>query len=91
MSLVSMTETVFALIVFDVNDKNSFENIGDDFIENYLLYSSNENHFLYIVGNKTDLGKRQVTEQEGRDLAEDYDSKYFEVSAKTGQNIEEVF
>ena len=45
-----------------------------------------------LVCNKVDLGEdREVSEEEGKQHALDHELKYFEVSAKTGQNIEEVF
>ena len=81
---VSMTATVFALIVFDVSDRQSFDNLDSEFISKYNTACTNENRIIYIVGNKTDKGARQVTEEQGRELAESYSYKYFEVSAKTG-------
>ena len=45
-----------------------------------------------IVGNKVDAGdRREVAEEEGRALAEEYDALYMEVSAKENLGIEEVF
>ena len=88
LTLVTMTATVFVLIVFDVTDKKSFENIDPDFITTYNNACTHQNRIIYIVGNKTDKGSRQVTEDQGRELAEMYGLKYFEVSAKTGTNIE---
>ena len=85
---VGMTATVFALIVFDVSDKKSFDNLESEFISTYNTACTNENRIIFIVGNKSDKGARQVTEDQGRELADSYGYKYFEVSAKTGQNIE---
>ena len=42
--------------------------------------------------NKIDLkDDRQVTTQEGQEMADKYDVDYYEVSAKTGENVEKVF
>ena len=43
------------------------------------------------MGNKCDLEqKREVTREEGEMMAENYDATFFEVSANTGVNINEV-
>ena len=45
-----------------------------------------------MVGNKCDLDEeRQVTFEEGEEFAKDNGMLFFEVSAKTGHNIEQVF
>ncbi len=45
-----------------------------------------------LVGNKADLSeKREVSTEEGRDLATRNKMMFFECSAKTGFNIDEVF
>ena len=51
-----------------------------------------ENAFIGIlVGNKCDLGNREVSEEEGKILANALGLKYIETSAKTGQNIDKLF
>ncbi len=47
---------------------------------------------MVLVGNKRDLEKnREVTEEEGREFAEKNGMLFFETSALTGKNVEEVF
>jgi len=47
---------------------------------------------LIMVGNKCDLEHlRKVTTEEGQELAKEYSAIFFETSAKTGKNVEEVF
>jgi GTPase SAR1 family protein len=41
-----------------------------------------------LLGNKSDLEHREVTAEEGRELAQTLNTSYFEVSAKTGENVE---
>ena len=44
-----------------------------------------------VVGNKIDLQEREVTKKEGELEAGKYNSKYFEVSAKQGKRLDELF
>jgi small GTP-binding protein len=45
-----------------------------------------------VVGNKLDLvDYREVTYQEGLELANEFDGDYFEISAKSGLNVEGLF
>ena len=46
---------------------------------------------VVLVGNKKDKDGRDVTEEQARAVAEEYHVEYFETSAKTGENISEVF
>jgi GTPase KRas protein len=47
---------------------------------------------MVICGNKCDLDKdREVSTQEGKDLAKSYDAPFFETSAKARINVEEAF
>lgn len=47
---------------------------------------------IVLVGNKVDLSdRREVSTQEGKDLADKNKMMFFESSAKTGFNIDEVF
>jgi GTPase SAR1 family protein len=45
-----------------------------------------------LVGNKLDLANERVVQyREGQALANKYDIPFMEVSAKTGENITDVF
>ena len=45
-----------------------------------------------ILGNKCDIeDKRQISKQEGEDLASEYKVKFMETSAKANINVEEAF
>ena len=46
---------------------------------------------LILVGNKCDIKNREVTKEEGENLAKQYHINYYETSAKTGEGIKEVF
>ena len=82
--------SVCALIVYDISNKDSFNNVSiwvDD-----CRSQSPKTITLVLVGNKCDLEEqRQVTYEEGEEFAKENGMMFFEVSAKTGSNIENVF
>ena len=43
------------------------------------------------MANKSDIISPQVSEEEGRALAEKFGLMFFAASAKTGHNVEELF
>jgi Ras-related protein Rab-1A len=81
-----------AFIVFDLTSRKSFESVSE-WIENYYKYSNPdyERHVI-LIGNKSDLkNERIITEDEIDDFAKLNKIKYFETSAKNGENIDESF
>jgi len=79
-----------ALIVYDITRRASFDSIST-WIED-CKNSSPKSVFMILVGNKCDLEKdREVPEEEGREFAETNGMLFFETSAKTGKNVEELF
>ena len=84
-SYVRNSSIVF--LVYDISSKTSFENIP-----NWLNFIRTiENTSLVLCGNKIDLEKREVKEEEGEELAKKEGITFFEVSAKTGENIKNMF
>uniref|UniRef100_A0A6N2L7D0 Uncharacterized protein n=3 Tax=Salix viminalis TaxID=40686 RepID=A0A6N2L7D0_SALVM len=79
------------LLVYDVTDESSFNNIRN-WIRNIEQHAS-DNVNKILVGNKADMdeSKRAVPKSKGQALADEYGIKFFETSAKTNQNVEEVF
>ena len=57
------------------------------------LYNENKNGdgFVFLVGNKIDLEYREVQKKQGERKAETLNIPYFQMSAKTGENIEDLF
>ncbi|XP_054794392.1 ras-related protein RABE1c-like isoform X1 [Prosopis cineraria] len=79
------------LLVYDVTDESSFNNIRN-WIRNIEQHAS-DNVNKVLVGNKADMdeSKRAVSTSKGQALADEYGIKFFETSAKTNLNVEEVF
>ncbi|KAJ6792544.1 Uncharacterized protein M6B38_238175 [Iris pallida] len=79
------------LLVYDVTDESSFNNIRN-WIAN-IEQNASDNVNKILVGNKADMdeSKRAVPTSRGQSLADEYDIKFFETSAKTNMNVEEVF
>ncbi|KAJ3705499.1 hypothetical protein LUZ61_009204 [Rhynchospora tenuis] len=79
------------LLVYDVTDESSFNNIRN-WIKNIEQHASNNVNKI-LVGNKADMdeSKRAVPTSRGQQLADEYGIKFFETSAKTNFNVEQVF
>ena len=79
------------LLIYDVGNRKSFERID------YWLKELKENNridelFVCLVGNKIDLGdKRVISTEEGEKYSKDNNIYFMEVSAKTGENVNELF
>ena len=91
----SITRTYYksstcAFIIYDITDRKSFSNITSWLNEcREMCY---KDILICLVGNKTDLEeKRAVQRVEGERFAEDNGLLFFETSAKSGKNIEEMF
>ena len=76
-------------MTYDVTDENSFKNIRNWIKQ--IEANAQTNVCKVLVGNKCDKPDRKVTEADGRKLAEDFNMSFFETSAKTNQNVNEVF
>ncbi|XP_073054751.1 ras-related protein RABE1c-like [Primulina eburnea] len=79
------------LLVYDVTDESSFNNIRN-WIRNIEQHAS-DNVNKILVGNKADMdeSKRAVPTSKGQALADEYGIQFFETSAKTNLNVEQVF
>ncbi len=79
-----------ALLVYDITKETSFDNIDKWMKE--LNDIVKEPIKMILVGNKSDLkDKREVSKEEGENSAKQYKIKFFETSAKTGNNVEDCF
>jgi len=83
---------VCAILVYDVTSRHSFESIRG-WLSDIYLYSNYDNHItIVLVANKIDATQRRVVStEEGKNLAMEYKIIYYETSAKTGDNVSNIF
>ncbi len=82
------------IMVFDLSDKSSFENLKKTYDE--IVSCTERTYQLFVVGNKLDLVKdndslRAVNSGVAKNFAESLSADYYEISAKSGENINELF
>ena len=78
------------LIVFSVISRNSFEQIS--YWINVIEDNSDiKKKAIILIGNKIDVGNREVSYEEAFNFAKERNIDYFEASAKTGFGIKEIF
>lgn len=76
-----------AFLLFDVTNKETFQTLSKwiDFMNESAPEAK-----IFLFGNKNDLDNREVTEEQINNFAESNGLEWFEGSAKTGQNLEEL-
>jgi len=78
------------LLVYDVTDEKSFGNIRI-WIRNIEQHAT-ENVNKMLIGNKCDMvDKKVIDTAKGKALADEFNIKFLETSAKTGAGVEEAF
>mmetsp|Transcript_13476 Transcript_13476/g.31963 ORF Transcript_13476/g.31963 Transcript_13476/m.31963 type:complete len:215 (+) Transcript_13476:90-734(+) len=79
-----------AVIVYDITRQASFQ--GTRAWISDVRAERGEEAVLAVVGNKLDLAdERQVSEEEGRELAKELGVLFLETSAKRGENVNALF
>ena len=78
------------IVVYDISSKDSF--IHTDHWVNETKDLKREDAIFVLVGNKIDLeDKRAVSQKEAEDFAAEKGFLFHEVSAKTGDEVQELF
>jgi len=77
------------ILVYDCTEEATFNNI-QNWLKQIEVHAS-VGVAKVLVANKTDLPNRVITQERGQALAEEFGLKFFETSAKTGSNINEMF
>ena len=87
---VSLRSADAVLIVFSVTDKESWDSLGQ--LRDIVMEYGRPDIPMVMAGNKAEEEKRVVTRAAVEELVEgDWDDVYVECSAKTGENVSEVF
>lgn len=87
---MAVKETHGALIVLDVTKETALSNLEQwlKFAESYGTHTVPK----IVVGNKLDLShQRVVSREQCEHIAQEHNLLYMEVSATTGENLEELF
>ena len=88
--LPTTQETHGALLVYDISNSSSFDKIKP--MPDSLCQCLPPGAVLALVGNKSDLiSMRQVLKSDAAKFAKKNNLTLFEVSAKTGKKVEEMF
>ena len=78
------------MVVYDITDPDSFNNINSWLIE--IEKNANKNVYKFLVGNKSDLNDaRKISYEQGKEFADTFGMKFIETSAKTSSNVNEAF
>ena len=79
------------LLVYDITSRNSFEKVKNYFIGK-IKEKCKKNTKVILLGNKTDLeDKREVSQDEGKDLADENRFIFMESSCKDNYNVSDAF
>ncbi|KAI9295012.1 ras-like protein [Neoconidiobolus thromboides FSU 785] len=79
------------LLVYSITSRESYEEITT-FHDQILRVKDRDTFPMVVVGNKCDLDTdRQVSVQEGKDLAKGFSCGFIETSAKQKINVDETF
>ena len=80
------------MLVYDITNRTSFESLTK-WLNKIKLHKENVNTSgvkVMVIGNKADLDCRNVSYEEGMKFAEENGMRFFETSAKTGENINQA-
>ena len=80
------------LIVYDISNRDSFVNGASDWVAELRGKGLDDAQWV-LIGNKLDLAlkQREVQEHEGLEFAEKIGALFYETSAKTGRNVNNIF
>ena len=85
-----LKKTDVIILMYDITNQISFEYITVYY--NNIVKNSIKPLYYILVGNKCDeKEKREVSYEEGKNLAKQLNIFFFEISIKTGKNVKEIF
>lgn len=78
-----------ALLVYDVSRRCTFNHLAQ-WLEDVRRHVDSKT-VIMLIGNKSDLPRREVSYAEGEQFAKEHGLTFLETSAKTSDNVEEAF
>ena len=78
------------VVVFDLKVRKTLENVEAFWLDQIKKYAEKDVQ-LIIIGNKSDVPERQVSQQQLAALSLKYDVPCFMVSARSGDQVAQVF
>lgn len=78
-----------ALLVYDISRRDTFNHLSNWLEE--ARQNASPNMVIMLIGNKSDLDRREVSYEEGDAFAREHGLVFRETSAKTSTNVEEAF
>ena len=77
-------------IVYDITNESSFENVDKWFEQ--VQKDASKDVSIILVGNKCDLeNQRKISREKGEEKAKNLNSSFFETSALSNINIDDIF
>jgi Ras-related protein Rab-8A len=77
------------VLVYDVTDQKTFSSVTEWMA--HINNNADKNVKILLVGNKVDLENREVTFEQGKELAMKFGVDFMETSAYSGYNVNEAF
>mmetsp|Transcript_22172 Transcript_22172/g.33042 ORF Transcript_22172/g.33042 Transcript_22172/m.33042 type:complete len:194 (+) Transcript_22172:59-640(+) len=78
------------VLVYDVTSKSSLASL-ESWMKELKDYSNGKPCVGVLCGNKVDKKRRSVSRVDAEVFAKSHNLRYFETSAKSGKNVDEVF
>ena len=84
-------DSLIVILVYDITNRESFEDLKTIWYNDLKRYGEKYS-VLAVVGNKSDLYENEVVnDKEGEKFAEEKNAEFMLVSAKTGNNVNNLF
>lgn len=91
MSAYFYKDAVGALLIYDIGNRKSFENLRDVWIKQIEDFG-HPNMYKILIGNKCDnAAKREVSVAEAKAFADEMSMCFYETSARTSENVNFAF
>ena len=88
---IFMKNTNIALMVYDITNRDSFDNLNQ-FYEELISINTENKMIIGVTANKSDLYEDAcVNKEEGEDYAKTIKASFFESTATDHENVENIF